>query len=225
MLCAMALLSTATDLTDAAVDAAADALARRGDPGAQVLGRVFNQVVDRSQKGIDHARGGLEADAITQHFFADLSASMTAAHGGAVDMAMGLSGPAVAETNLLLCLQNTVAPPPPPGAHLKRMSILRKRPDVSPEAFQEQWFELHALLVRRLAGLSGYRQSLVLDGPRDETGALLADGMVELWFPDAAAIEAAFRSDVGTTTMTHAREFIAEISTWLVRPVTVSGVS
>jgi hypothetical protein len=54
---------------------------------------------------------------------------------------------------------------------------------------------------------------------------MMVDGMVELWFPDTETIEAAFRSDVGITTMTHAKEFIAEISTFLVEPTEVSGVA
>ena len=138
---------------------------------------------------------------------------------------MGLPGPLVAELHPIVCLQNTVIAPPEPGTALKRMSILRKRRDVSAEFFQEQWFNLHTILLKRFHGICGYRQNLVLDGLRDADGDMMVDGMVELWFPDAETIERAFQSDVGNTTMMHAKEFISEISSFLVDPVHLSGLS
>lgn len=225
MLSVMALIQTAAELKDESVDANINEMMQRDCPDELILGRVFNQVVDHAQKGIDYARGSVELDAISQFFFSDISSSMTAANSGTVDMAMGLPAPMVADIQLILCLQNTILPPPPAGAGLKRMSILRKRPNVSPEEFQVQWFDLHATLVKRLPGIQGYRQNLIIDGPRDEDGHMLVDGMVELWFPDTETIESAFRSGAGITLMTHANEFISEITTFLVRPIEVSGCS
>lgn len=218
----MALIRTRTDLTDALLADSRPQSRDASDPA--ILGRVFNRVVDRSQKGIDYARSALELDAIAQFFCADISSGMQAAASGTLDMAMGVPGHLVEEINHILCLQNTVIPAPPPGTGLKRMSILRKRPDISPEEFQDQWFNLHSVLVKRLPGILGYRQNLVLDGPRDSAGHMMVDGMVELWFPDAATIEASFRSGSGITTMTHAREFLAEISTFLVAPAELQGL-
>ena len=146
---------------------------------------------------------------------------MTAASTGDFSMTIGLPGPLISEIHSIVCLQNTVVAPPVDGTGLKRMSILRKRPDVSAEEFQAQWFELHSILVKRLPGLSGYRQNLVLDGPRDEEGHMMVDGMVELWFPNGETIDQAFQSDIGNTVMMHAKEFISEISTFLVEPTIV----
>jgi hypothetical protein len=42
------------------------------------------------------------------------------------------------------------------------------------------------------------------------------DGIVELWFTDIDSLNAGFTSDAGKTLMTHASEFLAEISTFLV---------
>lgn len=223
MITVMGLIQTATDLSDTTYADNEDAM-RRG-VGDLSLDGVFNRVVDNSQKGINYARGGVELDAVTQFFFNDISASMTAASMGSFNFTMGLSGPMVAEMHSILCLQNTVVAPPAIGQGLKRMSILRKRPDVSSEEFQKQWFELHGLLVERLPGLAGYRQNLVLDGPRCADGHMMVDGMVELWFPDGETIDSAFQSDIGNTTMMHAKEFIAEISTFLVEPHCVRGLS
>lgn len=222
MICAMALVQTATDLRETVVQD--NDAAMRASSGDGVLGSVFNRVVDRSQKGIDYARGGFDFDAVTQFFFPDISASMTAATLGRFNLAMGLPGPVVADLQSILCLQNTVIAPPAPGTALKRMSTLRKRPDVSAEAFQEQWFNLHSVLAKRLPGVCGYRQNLVLDGPRDADGRMMVDGMVELWFPDGETIDAAFGSGPGNTLMMHAREFISEISTFLVEPTVIAGV-
>jgi hypothetical protein len=47
------------------------------------------------------------------------------------------------------------------------------------------------------------------------------DGIVELWFADTAAIDAAFASVRGKETMAHAETFIGEITTFLVEPFVV----
>lgn len=181
-----------------------------------------NLVVDRSQKGIDYARGSIEVDGLAQLELASLAE------------ARGMSEPAVLKAlqddedafldslSVLTALQNTVITPPRTGKYVKRMSFLRKRDDVSDEEFQKQWFDLHAVLVRRLPGIMGYRQNLVIDrfgdrfvdGSMDEANAV--HGVVELWFESESAIDQAFRSPIGVTTMTHAREFISEISTFMV---------
>ena len=104
---------------------------------------------------------------------------------------------------------------------LKRMSLLRRRPEVSPELFLREWREEHAHLVRRVQGVRGYRQNLVTarEVPKGQPvgyEGLPVDGIVELWFDDAAAIDTAFGSPQGQTLMMHAREFIGEITTFLV---------
>ena len=88
--------------------------------------------------------------------------------------------------------------------------------------FQRQWFNEHSYLVKRIPGLLGYRQNLVLDRQKsrnddaDDGMDVGIDGIVELWFEDVDAIERGFRSDRGRTTMMHAQEFISEISTFMV---------
>lgn len=222
MITVMSLVQSKSELTS---DFVSDCIASQQNlDNTLVRGRVFNRVMDKTQKGIDYARGATELDAIGQVFCADASSESSAAASAWLQSHMGIPGDRIAAAHTITCLQNTVIPVPSSRTGLKRMSILRKRPDVSSEDFQNEWFRLHSVLVKRLPGVEGYRQNLVLDGPRDADGRMLADGMVELWFPDPATIEADFRSDAGITLMTHAREFIAEISTFLVQPYEISGL-
>lgn len=222
MISVMALIQTATDLRDSVVQDNEAAMRAGSGAGAGVLGSVFNRVVDRSTS-FDYASGGFEADAVTQFFFPDISASMTAATVGGFNLSMGLPGPLVADLHSILCLQNTVIAPPIEGTWIKRMGLLRKRPEISSEEFQEQWFNLHALLVKRFPGVAGYRQNLVLDGPRDAEGNMMVDGLAEMWFPDMASIDTAFGSGAGETALAHAHEFIATVSTLVVEPTEFSS--
>ncbi|EUB99236.1 Ethyl tert-butyl ether degradation EthD [Rhizobium sp. CF080] len=185
-------------------------------------GYLQNRVVDRTQKGIDYKRGSVEVDGLAQLFFPSLAdirgfgdeATLKALKEDEDQFLGGIA--------ILTALQNTVVTPPTSGTFVKRMSFLRKRPDISIEQFQDEWFNMHSILVKRIPGLLGYRQNLVIDRQTDrfnaaDTGAEVnVDGVVELWFESTDAIEKGFRSPRGITTMTHAQEFISEISTYMV---------
>jgi len=75
-------------------------------------------------------------------------------------------------------------------------------------------------LLKRMS-IKGYTQNLVIDrnlgrGKPATYDQLPVDGSVELWFADVESLDAAFASDAGRTLITHASEFISEISTFLV---------
>lgn len=70
---------------------------------------------------------------------------------------------------------------------LKAISVLKRHPDMSVEAFQDYWLNRHAPIVSRLPGLRRYVQShTLLGGYRKQTPA--ADGLAELWFDDLDAM-------------------------------------
>lgn len=182
-----------------------------------------NPVVDSEQRGFSYPRGPEQLDGFSMLWF-DSEAAMRAAIATDAGQAL-LADEAffIGDLRLVTLDQREVITPAGDPQPLKRMSLLRRRPEVTPEKFEHEWRIEHAHLVKRVNGVRGYRQNLVI-GREVPKGVpvgydqLPLDGIVELWFDDAAAIDAAFSSPQGVTLMTHAREFIAEITTFLVEP-------
>ena len=180
-----------------------------------------NHVVDSEQRGIDYPRGPVTFDGISELWFDDESSMRKALSSDAMSALAADEANFIDDIHVITVEQNVVIPTPPGARLLKRMSTLKRREDVTPETFRHEWFNVHSLLVKRLPQVKGYTQNLILDRKRGR-GAhvsrddLPIDGMVELWFEDVQSLQSAFRSPAGITLMTHAREFIAEISTFLV---------
>jgi uncharacterized protein (TIGR02118 family) len=68
---------------------------------------------------------------------------------------------------------------------------LKRRPDMSREAFAHWWLERHVPYVKRFPALRKYRVSLVESGP--ET---VVDGLAEVWFDDMATLRRVTASEV-----------------------------
>jgi len=179
-----------------------------------------NHVMDSEQRGFSYPRGPEQLDGFSMLWF-DSADVMRAAFATEAGRAL------VADENHFLgdlrivTIDQVEVIPPAEGPLLKRMSLLRRLPDVSPEKFRHEWREEHARLVKRVNGVRGYRQNLIVERevPKGQPVAyedLPIDGIVELWFDDTASLDAAFASPQGVTLMTHAREFIGEITTFLV---------
>lgn len=179
-----------------------------------------NHVVDSEQRGFTFPRGPEHLDGISMLWF-ESKESMKQA------FATGLGQQLIADENhfigdlRIVTLDQVEVIKPLEGPKLKRMSLLRRLPGVSPETFRKEWREEHAYLVKRLDQVLGYRQNLILErevpkGNLVSHDVLPIDGIVELWFKDIDTISSAFGSPKGTTLMTHAREFIGEITTFLV---------
>lgn len=185
-------------------------------------GYIQNHVVDRSQKGIDYKRISIEIDGMAQLFFNSLADTRGFSDQAKIKTLQDDEQNFLGGIAILTAFQNVVVKPPITGKFAKRMSLIRKRPDVTMEQFQDEWLNTHPILVKRLPGLLGYRQNIVIDRQKDrlkvdESGDdIQVDGVVELWFESAAATEEAFRSPRGLTAMSHAQEFLGEISTYMV---------
>ncbi|MGH1492535.1 MAG: EthD family reductase [Acidimicrobiales bacterium] len=69
------------------------------------------------------------------------------------------------------------------------MEVIKRRPDLDVEAFQDHWLNNHGPIVARLPGLRRYVQSHTrLGGYR--RGDVAYDGIAELWFDDKEALAA-----------------------------------
>ncbi|PMS30152.1 uncharacterized protein (TIGR02118 family) [Trinickia symbiotica] len=117
-----------------------------------------------------------------------------------------------------------VVPPPKEGTYIKRISLLRRRPELSPEEFTKEWLGVHASLIKAIPGVIGYRQNLVTGrqvpkGTEVDYDGLPIDGIVELWFPSLGALTTAFASAEGKETVTHSGKFLDEITTFPVEPI------
>lgn len=76
---------------------------------------------------------------------------------------------------------------------LKIISLLKRKEDISLEAFRKWALEEHPELGKKLPGMRHYRMSVVLE----DNPALPADAVSEMWFDDMDARNAAFGADAG----------------------------
>lgn len=180
-----------------------------------------NLVVDRAQRAIDFARGPVSIDGISQLWFDDEASAERADRSEVMAAIAADETRFIDDLHLISTMQRIVVDPVGGAGLLKRMSTIRRRDDVDPQTFQREWFEMHAMLVKRLPQVKGYAQNLIVDRRHGrhtpiDRDRLPIDGIVELWFDDAESLESAFRGPAGLTLMSHAREFLSEISTFLV---------
>jgi uncharacterized protein (TIGR02118 family) len=197
------------------------ALAKRA-PGLRAYWQ--NPVTERLQRGIDFPRGPWDFDGFSQLWFDDVGKANHAFSDSE------LAAELIADENhflgdlhIVTAEQHVVIELPEPPARarlLKRMSILKRRPDLSEEDFRREW-KVHGDLVRKMPGVGAYRQNVVIarelmKGQSCGYDDFPIDGIVELWFEDAATLEAAFGSEAGKETMAHAKTFLAEITAFVV---------
>ncbi len=95
---------------------------------------------------------------------------------------------------------------------IKLVALVKKRSDLSAEAFAEYWLKTHAPLAAAIPGMRGYRINIAGD-PGDMAPAGF-DGSAEIWFDTRAAMEAGLGSPEGqiagddTAHFTSAIEFL-----------------
>ncbi len=183
-----------------------------------------NRVTERLQRGIEFARGPWDFDGISQLYFDRAQQADSAFASG--DLAAQLVADErrfLGDLHIVTAAQHEVVPlPAAPNrtALLKRMSTLKRRSDLSEEDFRGEWVA-HRDLIRKMPGVAGYRQNVLIareriKGRPCDYAELPIDGIVELWFENTAALEAAFSSPAGRAAMTHALSFLGEITAFVV---------
>jgi uncharacterized protein (TIGR02118 family) len=181
-----------------------------------------NHIVDSGQLGIAYPGGAWNLDGISELWFDDQDSMRRAIASEAYGPVAADSEAFVSATRVIIAEQQVVVPVPDnAGRLIKRMSILARRPEHDSDRFRHEWWTVHAPMVRRFPHLVGYTQNLIVDreatpGASSSYEAVPADGIVEMWFRDVDGLQAAFASDAAREAQAHAREFIAEITTFLV---------
>jgi len=182
-----------------------------------------NHVTDSVQRGITFQRGPEHLDGFSMLWFDSMESMRAAMATEAGKALIADERHFIGDLRIVAIDQVEVIAPARDRPLIKRMSLLRRIPEVALDTFVHEWRVEHARLVRRLNGVRGYRQNLVVGreapkGTAVDYPAMPIDGIVELWFDDAESLNAAFGSPQGATLMMHAREFISEITTFLVEP-------
>ncbi len=183
-----------------------------------------NVVTDRLQRGIDFARGPWDFDGISQLWFDDAQHADHAFRNSNIAAALIEDEDRfIGELHIVTARQDVVIPVPENSDRtqlLKRISTLKRRPEMSEDDFRREWI-VHRDLVRKMPGVSAYRQNAVLTrewvkGTPCGYQELPIDGIVELWFESTDTLNAAFASSAGQVTMAHAKTFISEITAFVV---------
>ncbi len=78
---------------------------------------------------------------------------------------------------------------------VKLVALVRKRPDLSVEAFAAYWTGTHAPLAAAIPGMRGYRINIA--GDPGGMPAAPFDGSAELWWDSREALEAGLASPQG----------------------------
>jgi uncharacterized protein (TIGR02118 family) len=97
---------------------------------------------------------------------------------------------------LNLTEQTIIDHPAPPS--FKYTAGLKRRADMSREAFSHWWLERHVPYVKQFPAVRKYRVSLVESGP--ET---IVDGLAEVWFDDMATLQCVTASEVVKVAQQH----------------------
>ena len=84
----------------------------------------------------------------------------------------------------------------PPEGSIKGVWLLKRRPDMTPQAYRDHWLGPHADCIRALPGVRRYVQCHPLEDA-EFGSARNWDGVVHIWFDDIAAMHAAFTGPEG----------------------------
>ncbi|MCC6306286.1 MAG: EthD family reductase [Rhodobacteraceae bacterium] len=175
------------------------------------------------EKGSHAILGDWTLDGFSELHFDDMAsmkAAFAAPSGGEAKKDLGEF---LAEVKLVACEKHAVIPARlDPGPVVKRMSLIRRIPGLSDADFRREWLGVHSGMMKQWPDVLGYNQNLVVDRYfRSNTESATpdevpVDGIVEIWFASDARMKAAHAAPIVAATMAHAREFLSEITPFLV---------
>ncbi len=129
-------------------------------------------------------------DGMAELWFDDLTAAEAAFVNAAGQTARADADAHVSRWESLPLTEHAIIEHPAPP-RFKFTAGLKRRADMSREAFGRWWLERHVPYVQQFPEMRQYRVSLVETGP--ET---VADGLAEVWFDDLATLQRVTASEV-----------------------------
>jgi uncharacterized protein (TIGR02118 family) len=129
-------------------------------------------------------------DGMAELWFDDLAAADAAFASPAGQAARADADAHVARRECLNLTEHPIIDHPAPP-RFKYTAGLKRRADMSREAFARWWLERHVPYVKKFPAMRKYRVSLVEFGP--ET---VVDGLAEVWFDDMATLRRVTASEV-----------------------------
>ena len=183
-----------------------------------------NAVTERMQRVLSVPRGPWDFDGFSQLWFDDVQQAQSAVKDSEFARALIADEQHFLRAlHIVTAVQHVVVNVPKDAGRAalwKRMSIVKRRPDITEDDFRREW-EMHEVLIRPVPGVRGYRRNVVIGRERIKGQPcgyedLPIDGIVELWFDDADAMQTGFASPAGQAATMHAKEFLAEITTFAV---------
>ena len=109
---------------------------------------------------------------------------------------------------------------------IKRISILTRRPEYSPDTFRKHWLEVHGPLAQKVPGIRRYIQNHITESvhhPDLPASSQQIDGIVEMWFDDRDAMETALTSPEAKAMFNDGTLFIETVTSFVVDPKVVIG--
>ncbi|WP_223258734.1 EthD domain-containing protein [Trinickia symbiotica] len=185
-----------------------------------------NHVIHAPQGGSGFKSGGDRVDGFSElHFDHDddmREALATQAAKSMVENEVNF----LAQVRVVTVERIEVVPPPTTGPFNKRISLVRRRSDISHGDFVREWQGIHAQLIRSIPGVIGYRQNVIVGrqspkGREVDYDGLPIDGVVELWFPNPDAPATAFASPEGKEALVHTSTIAGAITTFPVEPLLI----
>lgn len=109
---------------------------------------------------------------------------------------------------------------------IKRISILTRKPEFTPEAFRKHWLEIHGPLAQKVPGILRYVQNHITEAvhhPDLPPSTQKIDGIVEMHFEDRAAMDTALSSPEAKAMFNDGTLFIETVTSFVVDPKVVIG--
>jgi len=109
---------------------------------------------------------------------------------------------------------------------IKSISLLTRKDGWTHEAFVKHWIEIHAPLAHAVPGLRRYVQSHIQgERARPDIPAtdVAVDGIAELWYDDAEAMQRALASPEAKRLHADGALFIGRIKTFIVEEKVIVG--